>query len=56
MSLDYVEKCLDSLEGWPNRVGIMGGEPLLHPEFPEICKTSSKNTFREKRFKVYLFL
>ena len=35
--LEVVEKALQSLEGWKRAVGCMGGEPTLHPQFPEIC-------------------
>jgi hypothetical protein len=38
MSLDKVKKAIDSMVGYPNMTGIMGGEPLLHPQFEEICK------------------
>ena len=38
MELDYFEKVLQSLEEWPNIIGIIGGEPLLHPKFEEICE------------------
>ena len=36
MELDTVRKAISSLEGFPGRVGIMGGEPCLHPKFLEI--------------------
>lgn len=36
MSLEDFEKAIDSLEGFPGNVGIMGGEPTLHPQFLEI--------------------
>ena len=36
MDLDTVRKGIASLEGFPGRVGIMGGEPCLHPKFREI--------------------
>lgn len=36
MDLSQAKEAIDSLEGFPNMVGIMGGEPLLHPEFEEI--------------------
>jgi len=38
MSLEQFETALASLENWPNKIGIIGGEPLLHPDFPQITK------------------
>lgn len=38
MDLSFVEKAVDSLDGFKNTVGIMGGEPTLHPQFTEICE------------------
>lgn len=38
MDLGTIEKALDSLEGFPGHVGLMGGEPTLHPDFKDICK------------------
>jgi hypothetical protein len=38
MDLDTVRKAIDSLEGFPGRIGLMGGEPAVHPQFAEICK------------------
>jgi organic radical activating enzyme len=44
-SLDEIEKALQTLipkkksaHPWPNRIGIQGGEPTLHPEFEQICE------------------
>lgn len=42
MSIPYVEMCLKSMEKYPKMIGIMGGEPLLHPNFKEICELASK--------------
>lgn len=42
MSLAEVEQALRSLEDYPGHVGIFGGNPLLHPEFPEICALLKK--------------
>jgi hypothetical protein len=37
MDLDTVRRAILSLDGFPGRVGIMGGEPTLHPRFADIC-------------------
>jgi hypothetical protein len=37
MDLNTVEKALQSLIGYEHSVGIMGGEPTLHPDFAAIC-------------------
>lgn len=36
MDLDMVRKAIASLQDFPGRIGIMGGEPCLHPKFLEI--------------------
>ena len=36
MNLDTVKKAILSLEEFPGRIGIMGGEPTMHPKFEEI--------------------
>jgi hypothetical protein len=36
MCLDDVRRSIASLDGFPGRIGIMGGEPALHPQFREI--------------------
>lgn len=38
MPLDDVKRAIDSMVGFPKMTGIMGGEPLLHKDFEEICK------------------
>ena len=38
MPLEEVKAALDTLINFPKIVGIMGGEPLLHPQFKEICE------------------
>lgn len=38
MSTEFLESALDSLKDWPGKIGIIGGEPLLHPEFEKCCK------------------
>jgi len=37
MSLDIFRKAILSLNNWPTRIGLIGGEPTLHPEFENIC-------------------
>ena len=49
MDLDYVEKAIDSLEGFEGNIGMMGGEPTLHPKFDDICKIYQKKIPRRKR-------
>ena len=36
MSLETISKAIDSLHGFPGRIGCMGGEPTLHPKFHEV--------------------
>jgi len=38
MNLATISKAIDSLEGFPGNIGLMGGEPTLHPKFKEICE------------------
>ncbi|MDD5597296.1 MAG: radical SAM protein [Victivallaceae bacterium] len=42
MDLETVAKAIESLEGYPGQIGIMGGEPTIHPEFKEICEIVQK--------------
>jgi len=36
MDVDFFKKAVDSMEGFPGIVGVMGGEPTLHPHFDEM--------------------
>ncbi len=38
MSYEQFMDAVDSMVGYPKMTGIMGGEPLLHPEFEKMCK------------------
>lgn len=37
MSQDKFEEAVDSLLEFPKMIGVMGGEPLIHPDFPKFC-------------------
>jgi len=49
MDLETVKKILDSIDGFEGMVGIMGGEPTLHPNFPEICKLLQERIPKKRR-------
>jgi len=36
MSLDQIRNAIESLEGFSGHIGLMGGEPAVHPDFVEI--------------------
>ncbi|OOB80090.1 MAG: hypothetical protein BEN19_06745 [Epulopiscium sp. Nuni2H_MBin003] len=38
MDWDTFKNAVDSLEGWPRIVGLMGGEPTMHPQFERFTK------------------
>ncbi len=38
MTLEEFDRAVDSLLTFPRMIGVMGGEPLIHPEFDEICR------------------
>jgi len=41
MDLETVERALDSVAKFPGMVGIMGGEPTIHPEFERIAELAA---------------
>jgi len=49
MTLDEIEVALKSLKGWKRQVGIFGGEPTVHPDFPAICELLKKYFPKEQR-------
>jgi hypothetical protein len=49
MDLDTVERAIRSLDGFPGRIGIMGGEPALHPQFREILALMRELVPKDKR-------
>ncbi len=50
MKLEQVEKAIDSLIDFPGGIGIMGGEPLMHPHFLEICNIMRQKVSPERRY------
>lgn len=48
MDFEQVKVAIDSHANWPKMVGIMGGEPLLHPQFPQICEYALSKIPRER--------
>jgi hypothetical protein len=38
LTLEQIERALLSLKDKPGLIGIMGGEPIRHPQFVEICQ------------------
>ena len=55
MDLDFFRKAVLSLEGFPGKIGIIGGEPLLHPKFEEMCLIL-KDEFKIPKGKTGIFL
>lgn len=49
MDLEIVEKALKTLIDFPYQVGIMGGEPTIHPQFREILLLLQKYIPKERR-------
>ena len=37
MELDTFRKAVKSLEGFDGLIGLIGGEPTIHPKFKELC-------------------
>ena len=49
MDLETIEKAIDSLDGFDGEIGLMGGEPTLHPKFLAILQLFQKKIPRERR-------
>lgn len=43
MSLDYFEQACESLNDYFGVVGMFGGNPAMHPQFPELCEIMRKH-------------
>lgn len=37
MSAETLSRAIHSLKGWTRPIGIIGGEPTYHPDFPALC-------------------
>jgi hypothetical protein len=48
LNLEQFREAIDSLAEFPNMVGIMGGEPLLHPYFEQFCEYALSKIPRER--------
>ncbi len=48
MTLEQFVVALETLKIWPGKVGIIGGEPLLHPDFTEICRQLRQRFHRNR--------
>lgn len=49
MDLDQYRQAVDSLVDFPGMVGMIGGEPLLHPQFSEMVRYLEKRIEDPKR-------
>ena len=49
MELDFFKKAIDSLDGFEGMVGLMGGEPTLHPDFEKMVEYAAEK--RQKQFQ-----
>lgn len=38
MDFEFFKNAIDSLDGWNGQIGIIGGEPLLHPDFAKMVQ------------------
>lgn len=49
MELDYYEKAVISLKDFPGIIGMIGGEPTLHPRFSELCEILNRHIKEKER-------
>lgn len=49
ITLDNFEKAVQSLKGYFGVVGVFGGNPALHPQFPQLCEILAKHIPWEQR-------
>lgn len=49
MDLDYYDRALATLRDFPGVIGMIGGEPTLHPHFPELCEIVTSHIKEKER-------
>jgi hypothetical protein len=49
MSVACFRAAVHSLEGWPGVVALFGGNPCVHPKFPELCQIMTELVPAERR-------
>jgi hypothetical protein len=49
MSLECFEKACVSVADWPGLVAMFGGNPCVHPQFPELCEIMASHIRPEHR-------
>lgn len=49
MSLECFEKAVLSVNDWPGLVALFGGNPCVHPQFPELCRIMAKHITPQHR-------
>ena len=54
MDFDTFKQAVDSLQDFPGMVGIIGGEPTLHPEFEKFADYLRDSRIgANKRYKIF---
>jgi len=48
MDFETFKKAIDSMEGYHGTIGIMGGEPTLHPEFERFLNYANEHKYYSK--------
>lgn len=56
MSLEDFEKAILSLEGYKGKIGIIGGEPIYHAQFEELCLLLQDLLPPEKRRRIMIWV
>lgn len=56
MDFETFQRAVDSLEGFQGTIGMMGGEPTIHPEFERFAKYLDSKTAPENREAVNNFI